>query len=123
VDRLNESAKLWRRTGATHTSIICDVDGKILASCEDVSRSSSVDKTVGAALLAEVDLSGCALITSGRLSGVMVAKAARAGFPILVSRSAPMNSGVELAEKIGMTLVAFARSPRLYVYAGEERII
>ena len=34
-----------------------------------------------------------------------------------------MNSGVELAEKIGMTLVAFARSPRLYVYAGEERII
>lgn len=123
VDQLNESAKLWRRTGATHTSIICDVDGKILASCEDVSRSSSVDKTVGAALLAGVDLSECALITSGRLSGVMVAKAARAGFPILVSRSAPMNSGVELAEKIGMTLVAFARSPNLYVYAGEERII
>ncbi len=96
------------------------MDGKILASCEDVSRSSSVDKTVGAALLAGVDLSGCALITSGRLSGVMVAKAARAGFPVLVSRSAPMNSGVELAEKIGMTLVAFARSPNLYVYAGRN---
>jgi FdhD protein len=123
VDQLNESAKLWRRTGATHTSIICDVDGKILASCEDVSRSSSVDKTVGAALLTGVDLAGCALITSGRLSGVMVAKAARAGFPVLVSRSAPMNSGVELAEKIGMTLVAFARSPNLYVYVGEERIV
>jgi FdhD protein len=123
VDQLNESAKLWRRTGATHTSIICDANGMILASCEDVSRSSSVDKTVGAALLAGVDLSQCALITSGRLSGVMVAKAARARFPILVSRSAPMNSGVELAEKIGMTLVAFARSPRLYVYVGEERIM
>jgi FdhD protein len=123
VDLLNESAKLWRRTGATHTSIICDVDGEVLDSCEDVSRSSSVDKTVGAALLAGVDLTQCALITSGRLSGVMVAKAARAGFPVLVSRSAPMNSGVELAEKIGMTLVAFARSPRLYVYVGEERII
>jgi FdhD protein len=122
VDQLNERARLWRRTGATHTSIICDIDGEITASCEDVSRSSSVDKTVGAALLAGIDLSMCALITSGRLSGVMVAKAARAGFPFLVSRSAPMNSGVELAEKIGMTLVGFARSPRLYVYAGEERI-
>ncbi len=122
VDQLNERAKLWRRTGATHTSIICDIDGEIAASCEDVSRSSSVDKAVGAALLAGTDLSKCALITSGRLSGVMVAKAARAGFPVLVSRSAPMNSGVELAEKIGMTLVGFARSPRLYVYAGEERI-
>jgi FdhD protein len=123
VDQLNESAKLWRRTGATHTSIICDANGKILASCEDISRSSSVDKTVGAALLAGVDLSKSVLITSGRLSGVMVAKAARAGFPVLVSRSAPMNSGVELAEKIGMTLVGFARNPRLYVYVGAERII
>jgi hypothetical protein len=37
------------------------VDGKILASCEDVSRSSSVDNTVGAALLVGVHLSGCAL--------------------------------------------------------------
>jgi FdhD protein len=69
-----------------------------------------------------VDLSECALVTSGRLSGVMVAKAARADFPVLVSRSEPMNSGVELAEKIGMTLVAFARSPN-FVYAHmEERI-
>lgn len=122
VNQLNERAKLWRRTGATHTSIICNSEGEIIASCEDVSRSSSVDKTVGDALLAGIDLSICALITSGRLSGVMVAKAARTGFPILVSRSAPMNSGVELAEKIGMTLVGFARSPRLYVYAREERI-
>jgi len=32
-----------------------------------------------------------------------------------------MNSGVELPEKIGMTLVGFARNPRLYVYVGEER--
>jgi FdhD protein len=99
------------------------MDGKILASCEDVSRSSSIYKIVGAALLAGVELSGCALITSGRLSGVMVAKASRAGFPVLVSRSALMNSGVELAEKIGMKLVAFAMSPEpVYVYAGEERI-
>jgi FdhD protein len=122
VDQLNEQAKIWRRTGATHASIICSSEGKILASCEDVSRSSSVDKTVGAARLAGADLSQSALITSGRLSGVMVAKAARAGFPILVSRGAPMNSGVELAEKIGMTLVAFARSPHLYIYARADRI-
>lgn len=123
VDQLNECAKLWRRTGATHTSIICNERGQILASCEDVSRSSSVDKTVGSALLLGIDLTRCALITSGRLSGVMVTKAARAGFPILVSRGASMNSGVELARKIGMTLVGFARSPSLYVYAGEDRIL
>jgi FdhD protein len=123
VDQLNDLAKLWRRTGATHTSIICNRDGAILASCEDIGRSSSVDKTIGAALLAGTDLSQCALITSGRLSNAIVAKAARAGFPAIISRSAPMNSAVELAQKIGMTLVAFARSPNLYVYTGDERII
>jgi FdhD protein len=123
VDGLNWQARIWRRTGATHTSIICSREGDLLSSCEDVSRSSSVDKTVGAALLSGTDLSSCALITSGRLSGVMVAKAARSGFPILVSRAAPMNSGVELAERIGMTLVAFARRPNLYIYSGAERII
>lgn len=123
VDQLNSRARLWRRTGATHTSIICDPEGEIVSSCEDVSRLTSVDKTIGKALLKGNDPSSCALITSGRLSGVMVAKAARAEFSILVSRSAPMNSGVELAGKIGMTLVGFARSPSLYVYAGAERII
>jgi formate dehydrogenase assembly factor FdhD len=63
---------------------------------------------------AGVDLSGCALITSGRLSGLMVAaKAARSGFPVLVSRSAPVNSGVELARKIGMMQGAsFHQQPR-----------
>jgi FdhD protein len=123
VDQLNSQARLWRRTGATHTSLICRWDGEVLISREDVSRSCSVDKAVGAALLAGIDPSQCALITSGRLSGAMVAKAARAGFPILVSRSAPMNSGVELAQNIGMTLIGFARSPNLYVYSGRERII
>jgi len=123
VDQLDQRARIWRRTGATHSSIICSPDGEILASCEDVSRSTSVDKTVGVAYLLGIDLHRCALITSGRLSAAMVAKAARAGFPILASRSAPMDSGVELAERIGMTLVGFARRPNLYVYAGEERIV
>jgi FdhD protein len=119
---LNDHAKVWRRTGATHASIVCSKDGSILTACEDISRSSSVDKAVGAALIAGEDLSSCALITSGRLSGVMVAKAARSGFPVLISKGAPMDSGVELADRIGMTLVGFARSPKMYIYSGAERI-
>ncbi len=46
----------------------------------------------------------------------------RARFPDPGEQECAMNSGVELAEKIGMTLVGFARNPRLYVYVGEERI-
>ena len=49
------------------------------------------------------------LITSGRLSGLMEAKAARAGFPVLVSRKVPMNAGVWLVEKIGYVNIALGR--------------
>ncbi len=122
LDMLNEGAHLWRRTGGTHSALVLREDGTIASFCEDVSRSSAVDKAVGAALLAGADLSRCALTTTGRLSSVMVSKAARAGLPILVSRAAPLNTGIDLAKRLGMTFVAFARRPNLYVYSGEERI-
>jgi FdhD protein len=122
VDQLNESAHLWRRTGGTHSALVLREDGKVASFCEDVSRSSAVDKAVGAALLAGADLSKSALITTGRLSSVIVSKAARAGLSIIVSRAAPLNAGIELARRLGMTLAAFARRPNLYVYSGEERI-
>jgi len=122
VDRLNEKAHLWRRTGGTHSALVLREDCTIASFCEDVSRSSAVDKAVGAALLAGADLSRCALTTTGRLSSVMVSKASRAGIPVLVSRAAPLSTGIDLARKLGMTLVAFARRPKLYVYSGEKRI-
>jgi FdhD protein len=123
VEGLNEQAVIWRRTGATHTSIVCDEQGGILASCEDVSRASSVDKTIGSALLAGCNPARSALITSGRLSKSMVMKGAKAGFPIMASKAAPLGTGIEAAMMMGMTLVGFVRKPKIYVYTGEDRII
>ncbi len=81
-----------------------------------------MDKAVGAVLLSGRELSDCALVTTGRLSGGMVAKAARAGIPVVVSKAAPLSTGVELSRRIGLTLVAFVRKPNLYVYSGRERV-
>jgi hypothetical protein len=64
-------------------------------------------------LLTGVKLSGCALITSGRQPGVMVAKATKAGFLVLVSESVPLNSGVELSENDWNDPYPFARRPNL----------
>jgi hypothetical protein len=78
IEQIKEKGKIWRRTGSTHSSLICTREGDIVSFCEDVSRACSVDKAAGAALLSGRDLSNCALVTMGRLSGGMVAKAARA---------------------------------------------
>ncbi|HII07483.1 MAG TPA: hypothetical protein HA349_09280 [Methanotrichaceae archaeon] len=92
VDLLNERALLWRRTGGIHSALVLREDGKVTFFCEDVSRSSALDK------------------------------AARAEVPILASRAAPLNAGIELARRLGMTFAAFAKRPNLYVHSGEERI-
>ena len=123
IEQIKEQGKIWRRTGGTHSSLICTKDGDVISFCEDVSRACSVDKAAGAALLSGRDLSNCALITTGRLSGGMVAKVARAGIPIVVSKAAPLSTGVALSKMVGMTLVAFVRKPNLYVYSGEERVV
>ena len=123
IEQIKEKGKIWRRTGGTHSSLICTKEGDIVSFCEDVSRACSVDKAAGAALLSGRDLSDCALVTTGRLSGGMVAKVARAGIPIVASKAAPLSTGVLLSRNTGMTLVAFVRTPDLYVYSGEERIL
>jgi len=122
IDEFKKRGQLWRRTGGTHSSIISSPAGDVLAFSEDVSRACSVDKAVGKAVLSGIDPADCMLATTGRLSVTIVAKAARAGFPLIASKAAPMSEGVRLAERSGITLVAFARRPNLYVYAWEQRV-
>nr|WP_321498852.1 formate dehydrogenase accessory sulfurtransferase FdhD [uncultured Methanolobus sp.] len=123
VGQLKEVGRIWHSTGGAHTSIIYNNQGEVLYFCEDVGRACSVDKVVGKALMNGIDLSECALATTGRLASTMVSKAMNAGIPLISSKGATVRESVELADKAGMTLVAFVRGKNLYVYAGEERII
>jgi FdhD protein len=118
----NDLAALWGRTGGAHCSVICDCYGGLVSYAEDIGRHTSVDKAVGKALLDARDLSECFLISTGRMPAGMAAKAYRAGIPVIVSNTAPLASGVEIARRLGMTLACFARPPRMSVYSGRERI-
>ena len=119
---INDLARLWRRTGGTHCTVIVDPDGNVIASAEDMGRHTSVDKAVGSALLASADLSSAVLVCTGRLPSGMVGKVYRAGIPIVVSNTAPVLAGLELAERLNITVVGFARPPRLTVYTHPERV-
>lgn len=119
---INDLARLWRRTGGTHCTVIVGQDGEVIASAEDMGRHTSVDKAVGTALLAGAELSSALLVCTGRLPSGMVAKVYRAGIPIIVSNTAPVLAGLELAERLNLTAVGFARPPRLTVYTHPERV-
>ncbi|WP_370574891.1 formate dehydrogenase accessory sulfurtransferase FdhD [Methanomethylovorans sp.] len=123
VGKLKEWGNAWKKTGGAHSSLVCDTSGKILVFCEDIGRSCSVDKAVGKALLEGIDISRCALVTTGRLAGTMVSKAVYSGFPLMASKGATVKEAVLLAQDADLTLVGFVREPNMYVYSGEYRVL
>ncbi|MCL6582755.1 MAG: formate dehydrogenase accessory sulfurtransferase FdhD [bacterium] len=114
---------LFALTGAAHAACIFDRQGDFLFCSEDLARHNALDKAIGQALLAGVELEDKILFLSGRTNYTLIRKAARGRIPIVVSVSAPSSLAVGLSRRLGMTLIGFLRSGKMNIYAGAERII
>jgi len=122
VRSLNVRAKIFRETGGVHVAALFNRDGALVVLAEDVGRHNAVDKVIGSATVSGENLEECFLALSGRITGDIVLKAARVGIPILASLSAAVDSGLEVAEKVGATLIGFVRGRRMNVYTCPKRI-
>lgn len=118
----NGASKVFKATGGVHSCAICS-GTELLMLKEDIGRHNAVDKLIGEALMTGIALEDKLLLTSGRISSEILIKAARAGFPIVVSRSAPTDMAVREAEKLSITLVGFLRGQRCNVYTEAWRIL
>ena len=121
VGKLNTLAETFRKTGGVHIAALYSSEGELMAFAEDVGRHNAVDKAIGTGVLRKLDLKRCFLALSGRLTGDIVLKAARTRIPIVASRAAPIDSGVEAARRTGITLIGFARGKLMNLYAHPER--
>lgn len=107
---------LRERSGGVHTGAL--VTGREIRFVrEDVSRHCVVDKLIGRATLDELSLEGAVVLLSGRISGAIAAKGARAGVALMATMSIPTNLAAEIADRSGVTLVGRARSASPHVYA------
>ncbi len=123
VKRLNIIAETFRKTGGVHIAALYSVTGDLLTFSEDVGRHNAVDKVFGFGATEGMDLTKSFLALSGRLTGDIVLKAARMKVPVVASMTAAVNSGLEAAQRTGITLIGFVRGKRISIYAYPERII
>ena len=115
------TSETWKKTGGTHCSVLFS-GKKLVAKSEDVGRHNTVDKVVGYAVLNNIDLSTCVIGCTGRQPEAMVSKAANAGIPIVVSRSASTDKGIMTADKAGIMLIGFAREDKFTIYTCPHRM-
>jgi FdhD protein len=121
VKEFQHRSQIYRTTGGVHSAALCDT-GNIIVFSEDIGRHNAVDKIFGECLLNDIATDDRIIITSGRISSEIVLKIARRNVPIIVSKSAPTNLGVKLADNLGVTLIGFVRGKRMNVYTHSERI-
>lgn len=118
---LEDRSALYHRTGGVHCAALVR-NGEFLSYQEDISRHVAVDKVVGDCLLRKIPMRQGILIFSGRVPVEILQKVGAMGCPILIAKSAPTNYSCDLAQKLGITLIGFARDETFNIYSHPERI-
>jgi FdhD protein len=115
--------KYKKEFGGLHSAALFDRDGKILNLMEDIGRHNCIDKITGYMLINNIEFSDKIIFTTGRLSLDVIYKICRMSVPVIVTNSSITHSAVQLAKKMNLTAIGYARSGRFNVYSNPVRII
>jgi FdhD protein len=118
---LNEYNDVYKRAGAVHGCALCS-ETEILKFVEDVGRHNAVDAIAGMMWLDDIEGGDKIFYTTGRLTSEMVIKVAQMGVPVLLSRSGITRMGLDLAKKVGVTMIGRAKGRHFLVFNGQDLI-
>lgn len=122
MKELQTSSEVFKETGGVHNAALCSKEGVMLSRL-DVGRHNALDKLYGYCLRQHISLKDKVIVFSGRISSEIITKVAKIGCEVVLSKSAPTDLALDLAEELGMTTVGFIRNDTLNVYTRPDRIL
>lgn len=122
MKELFRSSTEFQKTGGVHNAALCHTEG-ILISRADIGRHNALDKIYGHCLREKLQMSDKIIAFSGRMSSEIVLKAAKMGVGILLSKSAPSDLALKLANDLQITAVGFIRSEQMNIYTHPQRVL
>ena len=121
MNQLSSRADHYKSHGGIHSAAI-GRSGELLLYAEDLGRHNTLDRIAGEALFKGINLHGAELVTSGRVSTEMVAKAALLGVRLIASRTSPTDMAIRLCQQSNICLVGYVRGGKFTVYCHPEQI-
>ncbi len=122
LEALTYYNQTYKKAGAVHGCAVCK-DTHIISFIEDIGRHNAVDTLSGEMWLAAETGKDKIFYTTGRLTSEMVIKVAQMEIPILISRSGVTQMGYELAQQLGIIMIARTKGHRFQVFTGADKII
>ena len=122
LKELTKYNQIYKKVGSVHGCGLCQ-NSKVSIFIEDVGRHNAADTIGGRMWIDGITGADKILYTTGRLTSEIVMKAAQMTIPVLLSRSGMTYMGLELAQDLGITLIARAKRRKFFIYHGEKNIV
>lgn len=122
LDKLNQHNDTYKNAGAVHGCAVCSAEGEVLSFCEDIGRHNAVDTLSGRLWLEGINSEDKIFYTTGRLTSEMVMKTAQMGISTLLSRSGATEMGLQIANELGILMLARAKGRHFLVFSGQSRL-
>jgi len=122
LDEITALNQVYKKAGAVHGCALCE-GTRIVYFIEDVGRHNAADAIAGYMWLENLSGNGKIFYTTGRLTSEIVMKTAHMGIAALLSRSGVTHMGLELAQELGITMIARAKARHFLIYNGAGQVL
>jgi len=123
VETIRTQQSVYKQAGSVHGCALFTHTGELIHFVEDVGRHNAVDAIAGLMWLEGMAGGDKVFYTTGRLTSEMVIKGAQMGIPFLLSRSGTTQMGHQVAQQLGMSLLARCSGRHFLLLAGTERLV